>query len=620
MTRGAPAARFPATNFVWCWAALTVAKLVLAACLPLFGDEAFYWQEGMHPALAYSDLPGLTAWLARLGVEVAGTHPLGLRWPFLLLGAAVPWLVVRIARREWGADAGWRAGGLALGFPLAAWLGVLALPDAPLVLACLLALDASLALLRRVGPVALATLLAALVAGALTHYRFAPAVLAGGLGLLMAPRGRGLLRHPAVWGVLALGAAAWLPIALWNQAHAGAGVQFQLLERHPWSFHASGATWPAVQAVAVTPGLFVLALATMRALAAGRREAGNDAGAVVFGIGLVSVLGYFALAFFADTERVSFHWPLAGWLAVLCAAPAVFDTWPRWARRATVVFAVAGNAVMLAALVAYSTPAARAALADTRVYPDNFAGWSELAAAVREARAPLPPGTRVVADNFMAGAQLGFALGDPDLPVLDHPLNHKHGRAAQLQVWGLERAGRADLGDGPVLLVVEDTARPYKARLEAYHELCDRLGALPSPRVLDVDHGRKRFLLYPMPDGLRDGACVAPAMAWIDAPARDARVRGQVAVQGWAFKDGAGIARVEVTLDGESRAVATYGRAMANVASYWERSTDPAHPRVGFDAMLDLRGVAPGTHWLGLRLHGRDGSVEAWPEQRLEVE
>ena len=47
--------------FVALWALLLLVKIVLAAQLPLFVDEAFYWQEGQHLAWAYSDLPGLTA-------------------------------------------------------------------------------------------------------------------------------------------------------------------------------------------------------------------------------------------------------------------------------------------------------------------------------------------------------------------------------------------------------------------------------------------------------------------------------------------------------------------------------------------------------------------------------
>jgi hypothetical protein len=267
-------------------------------------------------------------------------------------------------------------------------------------------------------------------------------------------------------------------------------------------------------------------------------------------------------------------------------------------------------------LVVFPTRAGRARLAESSVYPDNFAGWTEVAAAVRAAA---PPGTRVVADNFMLGAQLGFALGDPAIPVLDHPLNHKHGRAAQLQQWGLERHDRADFGAGPALLVIEDTARPLKQRLAGYHDLCRRLGPLPAPRVLDVDHGRKRFLLYRI-GALQDGnRCELPALAWIDTPAPGARAAGSLHVAGWAFRDGSGLRAVDVTIDGAVRARAAYGQPMPNVAAYWGISTDPNQPRVGYAADVDLHGIAPGTHWLGLRLHGSDGRVEDWPEQSIEV-
>ena len=73
--------------FIGLWLALLLVKLLLAARLPLFVDEAFYWQEGQHLAWAYSDLPGLTAWLARVGDSLAPGHVLALRLPFLLMGA-----------------------------------------------------------------------------------------------------------------------------------------------------------------------------------------------------------------------------------------------------------------------------------------------------------------------------------------------------------------------------------------------------------------------------------------------------------------------------------------------------------------------------------------------------
>src|SRR5690606_22102593 len=80
-------------TFIALWAVVALLKLVVASQLPLFVDEAFYWQEGQHLSWAYSDLPGLTAWLIRLGVEVAGNSHLGARLPFLLMGAALPWMM-----------------------------------------------------------------------------------------------------------------------------------------------------------------------------------------------------------------------------------------------------------------------------------------------------------------------------------------------------------------------------------------------------------------------------------------------------------------------------------------------------------------------------------------------
>ncbi len=75
--------------FVTLWAVLLLARVAIAARLPLFVDEAFYWQEGRHLAWAYSDLPGLTAWLIRLGGELFGDGVLAVRSLFLLVSLAL---------------------------------------------------------------------------------------------------------------------------------------------------------------------------------------------------------------------------------------------------------------------------------------------------------------------------------------------------------------------------------------------------------------------------------------------------------------------------------------------------------------------------------------------------
>ena len=588
------------------------AKLWLAWRLPVFVDEAFYAWESRRLAWAYSDLPGLSAWLAHLGLAVGGESAFALRLPFLLLGAALPWLVVRIGARWFGAQAGWTAGLLSLLMPLSSLLGVMAMPDVPLVFASLLCLDAIAALRERVHFAAWAELAIALAIGALAHYRFAMVILAGLAGILLDPRARRLLREPALWGVLALGALAWWPLLHWNLANAGAGLRFQLVDRNPWSFHADGATWLLVQFLLVTPALFVLLCAV--AHQAWRRRSEQGAGwGLLAAIAIFCVAGWFLLGFFADAERVSFHWPLAGWLALLCAAPVLLERWSRGARVAVWTGGALGTLLAIGFLLSASLPGARRALAWTSLYPNDFAGWQE---AGRWLRREAGARDAIVASDFELGAQLAFALGRDDVQVLDDPLNRKHGRAVQLQLWGLQ------LDRAPARttwFVLDDAATSAKLRLAAYHRQCAIFGAMPPPRVLVVDHGQKRYFLFRFDPARARPGCVAPALAYIDAPAPKTGVPAKFAVEGWAFKDDAGIARVEILLDGRSMGDARYGDEKPGVAQFWAISTDPAHPRVGFHVDVDASSLPPGRHWLGLRLHGRDGSTEDWPEQQVRL-
>lgn len=601
--------------FIALWVLVTVTKVALAARLPLFVDEAFYWQEGRHLAWAYSELPALTAWLARLGTEWFGAHVLALRSPFLLIATLLPWLVVRTASRWFGDVAGWQAGSLAVLMPLTGTLGLLALPDVPMALATMLCLMGGAGLLREVRIGSLALLAAGLVLGALSHYRFVGVIGVGLLALLWLPEGRRLLRDGRVWVVLGIGVAAWWPLLWWNLQHADAGLRFQLVDRHPWSFQISGLWFVLIQTALVTPLLFLAFVqVSLRAL---RGDAIQSVQWRYFALlGSLSTLGFFVLGFFADSERVSFHWPLPGYLALLVVVPLLLRDWSRRWRMATWWIAGAGLVLALGYYTWLSKPAWRAPAAVEKYYLANFSGWDELAGAVREELAQAPADTRVLAGSFKIGAELGFLLDDPDIAVMDHPLNHRHGRAPQLRLWGLESDGSRT---SPTLLVVADNEVKYRDLLVYYHELCAKVGPLPPPRVVNVDHGRQRFLLFHLTAERETGECVLPAFAWIDTPEADAQVENRLRISGWAFKDGAGLERVEILLGGKPVAEATYGGADPGVAAFWKISTDPQHPNVRFDAEVDVSGLPPGRHWFGLRLHGRDGSVEDWPEQPVRI-
>lgn len=601
--------------FLAAWIGVLALKLWLAARLPLFVDEAFYWLEGQHPAWAYSDLPGLTAWLARLGVALGGNAAIGLRWPFLLLGAALPWLCVRIARRWFGAIAGWHAGSLALLLPLASTLGVLALPDVPLVFATLLAFDACAALLAQVTFVACLQLALALALGATSHYRFAIALFAGAAALLSLRNGRALFKHPGVLLALAVGALAWLPLLLFNLDHHAAGLRFQLVDRNPWSFHPYALQLQLAQPLLTGPLLYA---ALLWVLWQAWQRRGETRWRLLLVAGGLPMLLFVVLAPFVDIQRVSFHWPLSAYLLLASAVPLLRE-------RQRLAYAwVCGSSVLLTValygwLAVMTAPNGMTTLARWGFYPLTFAGWDAATQATRARLASMPRTTLLVADNFMLAAELEFGL-DAARPVhtLDHPLNVKHGRALQLALWHRDESALGPLSTQPMLIVVEETMLDPQRREPWNRHLCALWPGLRAAGELDVDQGRKRFLFYRHAPG-DSGRCDAPALAYLARPLPNASVSGTLQLAGWAFQDGVGVARVEVLLDGAPVALAHYGLDEPGVRSQWPASDDPNQPRVGFEATLDLAHVAPGDHTLALRISGRDGRVRVLENRSIRV-
>lgn len=601
--------------FIGTWLAVCAVKVLVASRLPLFVDEAFYWQEGRHLAWAYSDLPGLTAWLARLGDMLAAGNVLALRLPFLLIAAAVPWLMVRMVAREFDAKSGWQAGTLTVLLPLSGTLGLLALPDVPLLLATVLCLDAGLRLLRRVDGIAAGELALGLVIGGLSHYRFAAVIGVGLIVLLCLREGRVALRQSLVWLAVVLGALAWLPLLMWNLDNADAGLRFQLLDRHPWQFSLQGIRLGRMQLLLATP-LLLLAMVVAAARAWRSDQPANRFLALS---GLLIVFGFLALGFVADHERASFHWPLPGYIALLPLVPAVLAFWsPLW-RRMTWGIAALGLAAAFATYVIASVPDWRARSAAYNFHPTNFAGWDVLDDTVRRELAGMPAGARVLAGDFKIGAELGFALGDADIAVLDHPLNHAHGRAPQLAAWGLLHDGEPVQ---PMLLVTSDAHVKFSELFGYYQRLCEQVGALPPPTVVNVDHGRQRFLLFALPVQGSGATCVTPALAHIDSPVAKARVGKRFQLSAWAVKDVAGVRRVDVLLDG--RVVAEARRTGLNT---WllddflqRRSRDPGAPNVQFSADVDASHLPAGQHWLGLRIHGGDGAIETISAHSIQLD
>ena len=108
--------------------------------LDLYSDEVFYWLASTEPAPAYSDLPFLTALLAGAGSALDPGNPLATRSLFLIGGSLLPAVVYWLALPFTGRRDALQAAFLSICIPLGGFLGLLAVPDVPMLLCGLLSL------------------------------------------------------------------------------------------------------------------------------------------------------------------------------------------------------------------------------------------------------------------------------------------------------------------------------------------------------------------------------------------------------------------------------------------------------------------------------------------------
>ncbi len=216
------------------WIILTalVVRLGVAAVVPLYPDEAYYWEWSRRLAAGYFDHPPLIAFFIRAGTTLLGPTPLGVRLLPVLCGAVTAWAAMLTARLMAGRVAGDVAAVTFSVLPILAGAFVLATPDAPLLaFLALAALCITQALLESNRRTSLGWWLGA---GALTGAALASkytAVLLP-LGVLAAfvvtPALRTELRKPGPWLAVAVAGLMFYPVIRWNAQHDWTSFRFQL--------------------------------------------------------------------------------------------------------------------------------------------------------------------------------------------------------------------------------------------------------------------------------------------------------------------------------------------------------------------------------------------------------
>lgn len=398
---------------------MTALRAVGAAAWPLGIDEAYYWLWSRHLDWAYLDHPPAIAYVIRL-FAVLGNGAAAIRTGPLLIGAATTYALFLLGQELFDARAGFLAAVLYQSLPV---VGVLAVPDTPLVLAWVLmlymawqALHGRPARWYGVG----------LLTGAGLLSKLHMALAAGGLLLFLVARARPALRRREPYAAAALAVLVFLPVLHWNATHDWAMVRFLLHER-PRQITVVADDVPGTGAarylfeLGTTPrGLIAIPMlmvqqslqslllypALLWAIAAAWRRRRDERFAFLVQTALPALT--IPLLLGVSIGFVQATWTAPGYLGIIIVLAAL------WRRPLRLL--VAGNGLILIYGLLLPFVPMDYAFADT-VY-----GWRDAAERVRREVASLEPPVVVVADRYGAAAQLAYYLrGEAPVTLLPPP-------------------------------------------------------------------------------------------------------------------------------------------------------------------------------------------------------
>lgn len=442
-----------------------LARLVLAAIVPVLPDEAYYWEWSRRLAPGYFDHPpGIalairagTALLAPIGESASGV---AVRLGSVLCGWIAGLATIAMARRLAGDGAALRAALVIACIPLAAAGLVLATPDAPLLAATAVTLYCVVRAIRHApgSPPSFRWWVAAGFAlGAAFASKYTSIFVPAGVVIAMLVRRelRVRFREPGPYAAALVAALVFMPVILWNARHGWISITYQV--SHGLSAPhglALAAAWRhegdflGGQAGLASPILFV-----MLAIAAGR-ALGRRASAAAFMLGVVSVLTFGFFLYSATRQRVEPNWPSPAYIPaiVLLAAARWSANGERWFRGG---IALAGlvSAVIYAHAVVPVLPIPPGRDPVARAF-----GWEAVArgadSAARQATAASGEATWLAGDRYQEAAELAFHVeSNPTTFAIN-----LSGRPNQYDLWP-RFPDRARGGDN-LLLVLDDSDEP----------------------------------------------------------------------------------------------------------------------------------------------------------------
>ncbi len=560
------AANYLLTIFVL---SLLTLQLWLVFNMQLFGDEAFYWLEAQHLNWSYTEIPGWSPWMIRLGTEIFGNHYFSLRFFSYLSFIGLIYATSLLAKEF---DVKFKNTLLILSVPLLALIATMALPDIWLVFFVMwlsFFLVRAIKYNRNKDWIIIGILLAL---GLNVHVRMWIWLFFAGIAFIALFYKDSRVLKPALLLALPLGLLGLLPILYFNITHDFALFVFQFGRRHPWEFQLGNLNFTLSQFVVITPVVLFVWFKGMTKIAHQPR--------VVKWILLTALLHaifYFITSLFADGLRTTVHWLLISYIPVLVLAPYLLAKNKRLLNFAMIT----GGVFSLFLLLILTFDGKESSTIQARIL-DNSIGWEKLSQEVDKNLKVLKI-NNLVADYFMTAAELAFELNMPDeIKVLPHEKSIKHGRQKQLQIMGM-------LLDKPqnyrekALLVVEDSTLKLKNKGKYYAQLCHYFPQMHYLETVSIEQSNKQFHLFKINDG---GLCEIPPLFYIN-PQIDEMT---VTISGWVTLHRVGIKSLWL-LSQEEIKITDYQIKNIGIHQQFPEIEDPNLPNNGFEIKVNKTSI-----------------------------
>ncbi|MBW3617963.1 MAG: glycosyltransferase family 39 protein [Proteobacteria bacterium] len=620
------------------WAVLTLWKAWLAASTNVLWEEAHFFTAGMHPDLAYPDVPAGWPLFARAVELVFGSSVLALRLAGLAVAQLIPLGVWFLAGPLVGPRQALWAALLSMLLPPLGVSGTIFYPEGALQLLTAVMLGAAVRAVStgRLGWWALTGIAGGL--GLFTHYRFGVIGLGVALFALLTRDGRALWGRPGFWLAGVLAAAGLLPALLYNMREDWPSVAFHAVNRHIWVWYPQGLLLHVVEQLMLCTPVFFVGLCGAAVLAWRTWRAGDAWAGLVLWTAATVFLAFTVIAPFYRTRLP--HWPFLAYPALVVFLPAALIGFVDRARsgrgrRARAALILAGGP-LFALVGALGVSAYDLAWANPERVPEtlrpqlqtSMEDWRrlepDLQAAEAAARRRFGGEPALATAGHIPAARLEFPGGRSRVFALDDPLDEQTRFRTMRTAWGLDEAAlsRTRAGGGVVLALPEPTYLYHAPEEVAFRRrLCRRFEGIQPERTVELPPGRTAVALFTArvrPElGPEPASCPLLPQVYLARPERAEAVETGSNFYG-AAADRTGVRRVDILVDGKVVAQARLGLDPPGGRVDPVLAYDPAYPRVQYDFQLPA-GLRPGAHRLSVRATTGDGRLIEGGERTIYV-